>query len=54
MFFFDLGTSAVVAEVPRHGNHGDARRALFVPEGCFGVSHDSPQRREARGITRSD
>jgi len=38
MFFFDLGTSAVVAEVPRHGNHGGARWAVFVPEGCVGIS----------------
>jgi len=38
MVFFDLGTSAVVAEVPRHCNHGGAHRAMFVPEGCFDVS----------------
>jgi len=38
MVFIDLGTSVVFAEVPRHGNHGGARRTLFVPEGCFGVS----------------
>jgi len=38
MVFFDLGTSAVLAEVPRHGNDGGARRAMFVPDGRFGVS----------------
>ncbi len=38
MFFFDPGTSAVLAEVPGHGNHGGARWARFVPEGRFGVS----------------
>jgi len=38
MGFFDLGTSAVVAEVPRHGNNGGARRATFVPDDCLGVS----------------
>jgi len=38
MIFFDLGTSAVVADVPGHGNHGGVRWARFVLEGCFGVS----------------
>jgi len=38
MDFSDLGTSAVFAEVPRHGNRGGARWAMSVPEGCFGVA----------------
>jgi len=38
MVFFDLGTSAVVAEIPRDRSNGGARWAMFVPEGGFGVS----------------
>jgi len=38
MVFFDLGTSAGIAEVPRQGNDGGARWARFVSDDRFGVS----------------